>query len=283
MFERHLGGTIFFVRPARWFAVLVLAMAGAVACGSGASAASAGTIRDAAEKTLASGSAAFEMRVVVEGSEQIPSGEITATGAASYAEPRLMHGTFDFGDIAVGTIEMIVEEDFAYMRGEAFARLAGDDATWLRVDLTSTDATAQQLQDLVSGQNDAAVLLYYLFGADGDVEPLGTETIGGVEATGYGVTLDLDAALERVPAEAREALGLNLDEFTDGGIEHVLQAEVWIDDEGFVRRLVLVYALGEAVGGGEIRVTTDLSAFGEPVDVEIPSNDEVVSLEDVAP
>lgn len=251
------------------------------ACGE--SSGSVATIRDAAETTLASGSAAFEMRVVVEGSEQIPSGEISGSGAASYVDPKLMHGTFDFGDVGVGTIEMIVDERFAYMRGEAFVGFAGDTATWLRVDLASTDATAKRLQDLVSGQNDASLLLYYLFGADGEIETIGEDTIDGVEATGYGVSLDLDAALARVPDEAREALGLNLDEFTDGGIAHVLDAEVWVDGDGYVRRLVFVYVLGEEVGGGQIRVTSDLSAFGEPVEAQVPADDEIVALEDVAP
>jgi len=244
---------------------------------------SAATIRDAAETTLASGSAAFEIRVVVEGSAQIPAGEISGSGAASYEDPRLMHGTFDFGDLGVGTIEMIVDERFAYLRGEAFASFAADAETWLRVDLASTDATARELKGLVSGQNDASLLLYYLFGADGGLETIGTETIGGVEATGYGVSLDLDAALARVPAEVREALELNLDEFTDGGIDHVLDAEVWVDGDGFVRRLVFVYVLGEEVGGGQIRVTSDLSAFGEPVEAEVPAGDEIVALEDVSP
>jgi hypothetical protein len=243
---------------------------------------SVATILDAAENTLASGSAAFEMRVAVEGSEQIPDGEITGSGAASYEDPKLMHGTFDFGALPVGTIEVIVDERFAYMRGAAFAEFAGDAETWLRVDLTSTDATAQELQGLVSGQNDASLLLYYLFGADGQIDSLGTETIGGVEATGYSVSLDLDEALARVPEEAREALELNLDEFTDGGIAHVLDAEVWIDGEGFVRRLVFVYELGDEVGGGRIGVTSDLSAFGEPVEVEAPSDDDVVDVEDLA-
>ena len=240
------------------------------------------TILDAAETTLESGSAGFELRVAVEGSQQIPDGEITGSGAASYEDPKLMHGTFDFGALPVGTIEVIVDERFAYMRGPAFAGFAGDAATWLRVDLTSTDATAQELQGLVSGQNDASLLLYYLFGADGEIESLGTETIGGVEATGYGVSVDLDEALARVPEEAREALELNLDGFTEGGVAHVLDAEVWIDDEGFVRRLVFVYELGAEVGDGQIGVTSDLSAFGEPVVVEVPSDDLVVDVEDVA-
>jgi hypothetical protein len=251
------------------------------ACGSDPE--SVATIRDAAETTLESGSAAFEMRVAVEGSQEIPDGEISASGAASYVDPKLMHGTFDFGDLPVGTIEMIVDERYAYMRGEAFAGFAGDGATWLRVDLASTDATARQLQDLVSGQNDASLLLYYLFGADGEIETIGQDTIDGVEVTGYAVSLDLDAALARGPAEAREALGLNLDEFTDGGIAHVLEAEVWVDGDGFVRRLAFVYVLGEEVGGGQIRVTSDLSAFGEPVEVEVPPSSSVVELEDVSP
>ncbi len=242
---------------------------------------SVATILDAAEDTLASGSAAFDMRVAVEGSEQIPDGEISGSGAASYEDPKLMHGTFDFGALPIGTIDVIVDERFAYLRGAALTGFAGDTDAWLRVDLTSTDATAQELQDLVSGQNDASLLLYYLFGADGEIESLGTETIGGVEATGYGVSLDLDEALARVPEAARESLELNLDEFTDGGIAHVLDAEVWIDGDGFVRRLAFVYELGDEVGGGQISVTSDLSAFGEPVEVETPSDDEVVDVEDI--
>lgn len=267
-------------RPLR-LALVAATVGSLAACGTDVAPA-ASTILDAAQKTLESGSAAFEMRVAIAGSERIPDSEFTGSGAASYADPKLMHGTFDFDLLPAGTIDVIVDERFAYLRGEALAGFTGDAETWVRVDLTARDATAKQFQDLVSGQNDASLLLYYLFGTGPDVETIGTDTIDGVETTGYGVSLDLDAALARVPAEAREALDLNLDEFTDGGIAHVLDAEVWIDDEGFVRRLVFVYELGDEVGGGQIRATSDLSAFGEPVEAEVPAADEVVALEDVS-
>lgn len=252
------------------------------ACGGGGSG-SAQTIREAAEATLATGSAAFEQLVTSEGSSQVPDGtEIRGTGASSYGDPRTVHGTFDFGDLGIGTIEVIVTDTVAYLRGDVVADLSGDAETWLVVDLESTDPTAQQLGGLVTGQNDASLLLYYLFGVGDEVEAIGTETIGGVDATGYRISVDLEAALERVPPEAREPLQLNLDELGDGGVSPVLEAEAWIDGDGFVRRTVYVYDLGEGAGGGRIRVVSDLSAFGDPVAVEIPPPGEVVALEDVA-
>ena len=190
-----------------------------------------------------------------------------------------MHASFEFGPLGPGTIEIIRDDTTMYMRGGVIAEVAGDAETWVEVDLGSDSPAARQLQDLAAGQSDPSLLPDDLFGVTEEVEAIGTRSVDGVETTGYRISVDLVTALERVPGENREALRLNIEEIQRGGGETELDAEVWIDDEGFVRRTVYEYVGAEQLGGGVIRAVSDLSEFGEPVDLQIPDPNTVVPLE----
>jgi hypothetical protein len=238
---------------------------------------SSGSIRRAAETTLATGSAAFEQRVTFEGSPL--EADIVGTGAVEFGVPRQMQGSFEVP--GVGTFELIVDDTTLYLGGSLAADLVGDERSWVKVDLGSDDPRVRDLQDLATGQNDASLLLYYLYGAIGELEAIGSRSIGGVEATGYHVTVDLETALAKVPSEAKEALRLNIEEIRGSGVMPELDAEVWIDEDGLVRRTVYEYVGVDQLGGGTARAVSDLSAFGEPVELAIPEPDQVVSIEDL--
>jgi hypothetical protein len=265
------------VRPIRFvLAVLTLMVP---ACGDGEDSATPETIRRAAEKTLGSGSAAFAQRISFLGSDIPEDTGIVGNGAAVFDQPRQMQAVFDFGQLRLGRIEIIVDDTTMYIRGGRIAEVAGDADTWVEIDLTSDNPAAQELQDLASGQSDPSLLLSYLFGTTGEVEPIGTRSVDGVETAGYRASVDLVNALEQAPSEHRESLRLNIEEIQQGGGETELDAEVWIDDDGFVRRTIYEYVGVDQLGGGVIRAVSDLSAFGEPVELRIPEPDDVVTIE----
>ena len=89
--------------------------------------------------------------------------------------------------------------------------------------------------------------------AVGDVEELGREQVRGVETTRY-------RALLRPPG---------------GTEEDALPVEVWIDDDGLVRRLRVTY------GQRAASVTVELFDFGADVDVEPPPADQVTDLDEL--
>ena len=78
--------------------------------------------------------------------------------------------------------------------------------------------------------------------------------------------------------EQASLLAQNLAEIKQGGVEPVLQGDVWIDANDLVHRVSLAYDLGEMAGGGTMTVTFDFRQHGEPLDLGIPAPEETVDL-----
>jgi hypothetical protein len=206
------------------------------------------------------------------------------TGRSSFGDPRQAELHADFEALGVGKIDMLIDDQSVYMRGGALDQVIGEEKgtpQWLFVDLTSSDPAVQQFSGLSSGQNDASLLLYFLFGTTGDVEEVGAESVDGAETTRYSSTVDLTRALTEAPAEVREALQFNLDQLETQGVETRLEADVWIDADQLIRRVSYVYRLSDTAGGGQMVTTVNLSDFGVPVELEIPDPHDVVDVTEV--
>jgi hypothetical protein len=269
-----------------------LALVVLVACNAGdggadgqatTAASGAGAITEAAEKTAATGSVALEMTVEFPGSSQVPEGTtIGMTGSSTLGDPRIAELHADFEALGVGAIDMLIDDQAVYMRGgviDQVLRSAKGGADWPFVDLASSDPAAQQFAGLLSGQNDASLLLYFLFGASDDVEEVGSETIEGAGTTRYSLTADLDEALAESPADVRDALQANIDQLEAQSVDTRLEAEVWIDEEELIRRVTYVYTM--AGGAGQMLTTVDFSEFGEPIELDIPDPGDVVDVTEV--
>ncbi len=268
------------MRAGRWIAAMVVSLPLFTACGGGGSAVPGSTIRNAAEATLATGSAAFEQHVSFEGSDQIPdSTRFGSSGTSTFGDldEKQMHLIVEVPGM-VGSIEVVVSGSSAYLRGAPFAELTGTPDTWLSLDLESSGELVNELEGLTSGRNDAALLLYYLFGGDDEAEIIGHDSIDGVEVTGYATSLSLGLAVEETPYGARDAMRTNLSEIMAQDTSTTLGAEVWIDGDGLIRRMVYVYDVGREAGGGEMRLVSELSEFGEHATVEAPPSGEIVTL-----
>jgi hypothetical protein len=255
-----------------------------VGCGGEGSEVSSELILDAAEATLAEGSAAFDQTVIFEGSRSIPDGtEVTGFGASSFGSPTQMQGSFDYG-AQLGTIQMIVSDSNVYFRGSVTANITGDPDLWLLVDVESDGEYSAFYRDLAAGAgaNDISLILSYLYGLDDQAETIGSESIGGVAATGYRTSVSVSLAAMEAPYALRDSLQANLAEIMSSDAWTELDAEIWIDRDGLIRRVVYVYELGDESGGGRARMICDLSEFGEHESVETPDPSEVVSEADVA-
>jgi hypothetical protein len=97
----------------------------------------------------------------------------------------------------------------------------------------------------------------------GEIEGLGFETVRGVEVEGYRFEIDLRRAIDEAPAAHREALLADLEHETEKSIP----AEVWVDEDGYARRLFVVV--------DEEEVTLDFYDFGVAVQVEAPPEDQI--------
>jgi hypothetical protein len=203
------------------------------------------------------------------------------TGSSTLGDPRRAELSADFESLGVGRIEMLIDDDQVYMRGGVFEDLLSRlpaKREWLFVDLSSPDPAMDQFRNLSTGQNDAALVLYFLFGVSGQVREPGSEEVGGVSTTHYALTADLDRAVAEGPAEVADALQANIDALVAGGVQTMLDAEVWVDDERLIRRVGYVYRLADAGGGGQMIATVTFSAFGEPIEFEVPAGNEIAPV-----
>ena len=133
---------------------------------------------------------------------------------------------------------------------------------WLAADLAEQEPSLDSLL-FPFPYIDPARLLNALEEVSGAVESLGAKNVRGVETEGYRLTVDLRRAVEEGPAAHRQAL---LDEL-ERESQKTVPIRVWIDDDGFARRLVVL--------DGEDELTLDFYDFGVNVDVEAPPDDQV--------
>jgi hypothetical protein len=246
-------------------AVLAFALAG---CGGGSgSSRSSDQIALAADKTSKAGS--------IEADFTVSGGGVNGHGT----------GVFNTGDKGSGQltvtvnvsgrefkIDTVITGTVLYMRSPAFQQLTGG-KQWVKLDLGKI--AAQRGIDLGSLLNTSPTptsALAYLGGSAGKVKKVGTEKVQGVDTTHYRVTVDLERAAKHAKGTARQSLRRLIQ---TSGVKKVPE-EVWIDDKGYVRKVV--YETAGSGGGQKASVTMVLHDFGAHVPIQPPPKSSVVDI-----
>ena len=196
--------------------------------------------------------------------------------------------TMDLGLLG-GEMEMVVDDGVIYMRSPAFESLP---TPWVSMDPAKMDPeAAAQFGGFGAGTTDPSAYAG-LFAGVFDVHASGAADIDGVATTRYVGTIDLakvlegfsDVVGEDVDAATREQLEAAVEQFGALGIDQKIPFVIWIDEDGLPRRQRITMDFGELVPGTEealLDMTVDYSAFGEPVDVEIPKASQVTDITDL--
>jgi hypothetical protein len=153
-------------------------------------------------------------------------------------------------------------------------------AGWLSLTPEDLGTTADAL-GLGAGAYDPSSVLESLRGVSGEPTVVGTDVVRGVPTTHYAATVDLADALAQLPEDQRAMVEAQLGKLGDGAIP----IDVWVDDDGLPRRLAM--DMGQMLGslglGGDVSavMTMELFDYGVPVDIEVPSPDEVEPMTDL--
>jgi hypothetical protein len=230
------------------------------------------------------GTASFEMRVVTAGQGDT---DFVAEGAQDLASGALRMD-IDLGDEGNRTETLLLGTD-VFLRSPLFELFTGDTTTWIRVDLT--DQAEEQGLDadaLLDGNTGPAALLAQLDGAAGDPEELGSDEIRGTDTTHLRVTIDTGVAIEQSSPETREQLRAYAEAT---GLPETYPLELWVDDDGLVRRIRSVLDVpdgptgtgtgqdaGDDPRGLTQETTLELFDFGVSVDLDAPTEEETVDL-----
>lgn len=237
-------------------------------------------ITAAAQNTVAEGSARFTVTF-----------ESAGTPADDGTQPLRIEGESDFeSDLRrmvfhgpQGELEMVVDGSVIYLQLPAT-----EQEQWARLDLAAFAEDGGTFGDS-SGLpfQDPADNLAILEDAATSVEESGEETIDGESTTRYDVTVDLTRAADEADPQVRDDLRAALQE---SGID-TLDMTVWIDGEDRIRRIAYTVDLDqaevdeegvEAEGQGEVTVTVEYFDFGATLDIEVPSDDQVVDIDEEA-
>jgi hypothetical protein len=193
--------------------------------------------------------------------------------------------TMDLGMMG-GEMEMVMDDGVIYMRSPAFE---GAPTPWVSLDPSKMDpAAAGQFGGFGAGTTDPSAYAG-LFAGVFDVKASGEADIDGIATTRYTGTIDLQKVLEGfvdvvgedADAKTTEQLEAAVEQFEALGIEGKIPFQIWIDEEGLPRRQRITMDFGDLVpgtGDAQLEMTVDYSAFGEPVDVELPKASEVTDV-----
>ena len=184
----------------------------------------------AIERTESTASSRFDVRATERSFGR--DSELTCDGMADYARKRMRLLCGEFGDfIAIG--------ETLYFRGTT-AVILGSRERWLKIRDSDEGSSIHDLSPVT--------LLAMLRAASRETEQLGDEEVRGIPTVGLRLTVDCEEAELDCEGETTPV-------------------DVWIDEEGLVRRIFLE--------SGGTPGTIDFFDFGVEVDIRPPPDDQV--------
>jgi hypothetical protein len=233
-----------------------LAAVAAAATGCGAASLDGSAVASAASKTKGQSSHVTLDSTITERGKTI---SLTGSGdfddSARRGEMTVTATTVSLDEILDGTT--------VYLRSPRFTSELPAGKSWIKIDLQKAGKSlGLDFNAMLSQQNptDALARLEHT----GKVAKIGSETIDGVSATHYRTTIDIS----KLPQ------GDKIEQLVH---PHFGPLDVWIGSDGFVHRFRMDYtATEQSVGLVHTLMTVTLSDFGEHVNVDVPSDDQVL-------
>jgi hypothetical protein len=254
-------------------AAVALSVAACGSTGSGPATISIGALRTAAGNSQASDTQTFEFTADIAGKGK----QLTMKGSGTVAsDGKTGHLTMTIPSL--GQVEEIVTPDGIYMdMGSLFGSMLPDGKHWIFMSYADiagkSGVDISKLQDQGQTSNQA---LEYLQATTGDVQKVGEDTVAGAPATHYTAHVDYgkfaDEHMPNATPEQRAKLAKL----------GVVPMDVWINgDDRVVKMAFDIDASSMGSADATVRMTMEITAFGEPLDVTPPPADQVVSIDEL--
>lgn len=183
----------------------------------------------------------------------------------------------DFDDPAGWKIE-VVNGNVEYVRFPAIDDKLPEGKSWIRSTGGSLNAAGIGLKEIDSfTQNDPRDVLDALRHLSGDVETVGTEELRGVETTHYRVLVDPEELAKNAARNQGSTHDL-LDQLSSRADVAEVPLDVWIDADGFVRKLSIQVAASDpsTSRAGGLELAFELWDYGRNVEIDVPPASQVV-------
>jgi hypothetical protein len=179
-----------------------------------------------------------------------------------------------------GAMEVRTIGETAYLKFGFFTMMMGAQTEW--VSMPAEEGAGFEADMQQSLPSDPSSLLEDYEAANAEVTELGRQTVNGVEADHYLITIDAAAHLEALSASERAELE------SAGPIPNGdLPIELWISDDGHVVRMLMDID-GSAIEHASpeeafdrMTFTFDVFDINQPVTIEAPPADQVTDVADL--
>ncbi len=188
-------------------------------------------------------------------------------------------GVPDFDDPEGWKIDVVQDGDVSYVRFPAISDQLPEGKSWIRAEGpagTSDGIDFDEFEQLAT--TDPRKLLDLLRMASGEIETVGTEELRGVQTTHYRALVDPARAARLAPG----GKGADAQSFVDELVEEAdlgkIPVDVWMDEQGLVRKVELAFTVDQAGSSdpGDVSVGFELWDYGEDVGIEPPPASQVV-------
>lgn len=260
-------------------ALVALLLAGVLVLAGGCSLAGsspAAQVRQAFVTTAAAGPAriALDARTAVAGQDVGLTGDGVVDVRGQTADLNLQVPT-------LGPLHTIVVGGTAYAQLPSMFSLFTGGKQWASVSLDQLSRLQFGTALSQLGTSNPFEQLRYLDGVGDDAREVGKEPIEGRETTRYAAAIDLD----RTPAAQDPATRPAVDRLRALVGSATLPVEVWVDDDGYLRRFRQTITAGSAGGAPATTSTTTVTfrEFGVDAPVAAPPPDQVTDLSRLLP
>lgn len=186
---------------------------------------------------------------------------------------------------------VVLDGTVMYMKFPMLSQLGMGSKSWIKFDLAKAGSGVSELLGGGAGSafgSDPSAFVQFLAGA-GAVTKVGEAQVQGLKTTHFSGTYTMRQAMEQVPADRRDKLRSAISSLgiPDSALDTPIPFEVWVDREGLVRRMQSTIdmasfqpdpAKATSLPIGKMTMTVELSGFGEPVSITVPSDAEVEDL-----
>ncbi|HEY0804605.1 MAG TPA: hypothetical protein VGD84_06060, partial [Pseudonocardiaceae bacterium] len=254
-------------------AALAAAGLGVAGCAHAGSAAGTGNSNPSATSptsTTATGTAsdgravaAAYQKTVSAGSAKIATS--TQVGVGQQSMPLTASGVIDFADHGADLTENLPggqgTGETRFLGGVLYERLPSPLVTqishgkpWISLDVgaLSQQGNGSVRQLITDSPADPSAVLAYLRGAGDQVNVIGPDTVDGTPTTHYTVLINLDKAAAGQSTAAQNAVHTLEQQLGS----HTLPAQVWIDDQGRLRKFAINTTMSGAAPGASTTPTS---------------------------
>lgn len=181
----------------------------------------------------------------------------------------------DFDDPEAWKIEVVQDGKVSYVRFPAVSERLPAGTSWVRSDGERVKVDGFEFGELDGiASTDPREVLDLLQAAGAEIETVGREELRGTETTHYRGTLDAAAYAKKLSPGERAGLGPLAGQLDAGAV--AVPVDVWLDGDGFVRKVSLSISGTELGREGSASVSFELWDYGEKVEIDLPPADEVV-------